>query len=84
LKWRCPAVIPSQSLGSADDPAMQDCEEPMYPGTLVQKVEAKHHQDAAPADEQYENDGKKQPEYYEEDASEYHFGPANEKWVFRD
>jgi hypothetical protein len=63
---------------------MQDCEEPMYPGTLVQKVEAKHHQDAAPADEQYENDGKKQPEYYEEDASEYHFGPANEKWVFRD
>jgi hypothetical protein len=67
---------------------MQDCEEPMYPGTLVQKVEAKHHQDAAPADEQDENrsedETEQEPEDYEEDASEYHFGVAKENRVLGD
>jgi hypothetical protein len=34
----CPAVMRSRGLGSADEPVMQESEEPMDPGTLVQEV----------------------------------------------
>ena len=55
---RAPRPDHVAGFGSADDPAMQDADKPMYPGTPIQKVEDKHHQDAAPADEDDEDDGK--------------------------
>ena len=67
---RIPAVITLQGFGSADDPFMQDSEEPMYPGALVQKVEDKHHQDAAPADEEEKNGGEDEPKDEPEDSEE--------------
>jgi hypothetical protein len=59
----------SRGFGSADEPAMQESEEPMDPGTLVQEVNEMRGQDAAPADEEDDNEGEKQPEDDEKEPS---------------
>jgi hypothetical protein len=77
---------------SADEPAMQESEEPMDPGPVVEKVEETIRQDAAHADEADENrreydrekGGEDEPEEDEVDPSEDQLGIANGSWVVGD
>lgn len=79
-------------LCSADEPAMQESEEPMDPSPLIQKVEETLCQNAAHADEADENRreyGRKnecedEPEEDEVDPSEHQLGIADGGWVVGD
>ena len=69
-KWsECPAAMRSRGSGSADEPAMQDTEELMGPGALVQEVEKVCRHDAAQAGKDDENGREEEPEENEEEPS---------------